>query len=107
MTKLAGFIDQLHTAARLFGLPAEVHGILPLAVTNEDGELSFHALNVTERAVELTPLEGWAAGFAELDLATGAIVVPTPDHHLVRLVDSLAQRIPQPTSWLGLRGAQS
>lgn len=106
MTTLAALVDNLSQAAALFGVPADVHGVVPLMVTDENGGVSFQALQVTERSVQLGSYTGWNLAVAELDLMTGAITVPSLDHGIVRLLDTLGARIPKATSWLGVRTAK-
>ncbi len=106
MTTLDVLVDKLSQAAAMFGLPAEVHGVVPLLVTDENGELTFRALDVSERAIRLGTFSGWNLAVAEIDLKSGAITVPSSTHGLVRLLDALAARIPNATTWLGLRQAR-
>lgn len=103
MTTLESLVDKLSQAVALFGAPADVHGVIPLAVTDANGETAFRALIVTERAVRLSGLSGRFVDFAEIDVRNGAIKVPARDHPLIKLLESLAWRVPDFSTRLGIR----
>lgn len=91
MTMLDRLVEKLNRAAAVIGLPPEVHGIIALVVTDENGEASLRALNVSERRVHLSALNGRRLDLAAVDLARGAISVPSRDHDLVRLLECVAK----------------